>query len=97
MRLFDFPARYTRFVTAQLALMGAEIRRDADRRDDEDPRVRRLATIPGTFIDPAARGRVIVLVGVPDSLSDTDAITAVLQAASRPTLPTTLPTLEISA
>jgi hypothetical protein len=66
MRLFTGPAAYRRYLEASLALALAEIKRDADRRADEDPRVQRLSTIPDRFIEAGDTGTLCIMVGVPN-------------------------------
>jgi hypothetical protein len=63
MRLFTGPAAYRRYLEASLALALAEIKRDADRRADEDPRVQRLSTIPDRFIEAGDAGTLCIMVG----------------------------------
>lgn len=62
MRTYSVPRIYQRFLESSIALTLAEIGRDTRRREDEDPRVRALATIPDMFVDAAETGRLVVLV-----------------------------------
>jgi hypothetical protein len=67
MRVFSVPAKYRAFVEAQIALTLAEVKRDIDRRDDDHPGVRALATVHNTFINNNQKGTLTILVGANDS------------------------------
>ena len=61
MRTYSFPACYQRFLESTLALATAEVKRDRSRREDEDPRIQALATIPAPQIDPGRTGIITIL------------------------------------
>jgi hypothetical protein len=63
-RRFECPAAYRRFVEGQLALTIAEVKRDMDRRDDDHPGIRSLATVPDQLIDNSQGGTLSILVSV---------------------------------
>lgn len=58
------PASYRAFVEASLALVAAEIRRDAARRGDDDQRVQKLATVPANLIDATETGTLNLTLAV---------------------------------
>lgn len=73
MRTFTCPAKYRRFVEAQLALAIAEVGRDIARRGQDEHIVRaydslvsKRATIPEQFIDAEKGGDLLILVGDAD-------------------------------
>jgi hypothetical protein len=83
MRLFTGPAAYRRYLEASLALALAEIKRDADRRADEDPRVQRLSTIPDRFIEAGESRTLCIMVGVPNEGAQIPiALTSLLSAVA---------------
>jgi len=59
MRVFSCPAKYQRFVESSIALALADIGRDVKRRAEGQ-----RATVHRQFIDDAAEGELVVLVGV---------------------------------
>jgi len=67
--MFSCPARYRKFMEANIALLLAEIGRDVARRADEDPRIQAWATVPNHMIDTDQVGTCAILVGVSDDPS----------------------------
>jgi hypothetical protein len=63
MRVYCVPAKYQRFIEAQLTLACAEVSRDEKRRA-EGNQIGRRATIHQRFIDENATGELVMLVGV---------------------------------
>lgn len=62
MRLFDFPAKYSTYIEAELSLMLANVGRDVQQRASG-----RTSTIPDQFIDESRDGRAVVMVMPPTS------------------------------
>lgn len=81
MRVFTVDAKYLGYVESTIAVTLAECGRDIDCRDDEDPRVRKLAPVPSQFIDHAKRGTATIIVGVVDGQSDVKALSDILFTA----------------
>lgn len=62
MRRYTVSAKYARFIEATIAIAIAEAASDREHREDEDPRVRRMAKVPEKYIDAGAEGDVEILV-----------------------------------
>jgi hypothetical protein len=77
------PATYLPYVAAELLVLTAAIRKDVERRNDEDPYIRRLAPIPDRFVDTEAAGNVVMGV-VSCGLSSTAKITELLKSIHPP-------------
>jgi hypothetical protein len=81
MRAFTVDARYRAYIESTLARAIADVINDVERREDEDPRIQRLATVPDQFIDPTEAGHALtILVSVP--AYDTAAAELVLAAGA---------------
>lgn len=82
MRVFQCPAKYHRFIESAVALALADVKRDMDRRADDHPGVRALATVHDQYLDHDAAGTLTILVGVADTDEAASAITRELAGAT---------------
>lgn len=62
MSSFTVPTAYRRYVEHTMALLMATVARDADLRQDDDPRVRALAPVPDQYVDQIKDGRTVIVV-----------------------------------
>lgn len=62
MRTYSVPAAYRRHIESSIALAMAEVGADVKYREDEDPRVRRLAPVPDAMLEPRETGRLLIVV-----------------------------------
>jgi hypothetical protein len=79
MRVYVVPAAYRRYLESTIAAELRRIELDQQLRADEEPRIRKLATVPDQFIDAGAEG--VTLVAVLENAEDEASVHADLERA----------------